>query len=395
MTAQLFGTRFEEIYVTAELARRPARASVPTAQRRAIHTLMERMVGQPSAVLPAFVDLAMKANRGVSAGLSLLRSEPGPAVFVWKHLRGSLAAFEGAETPRDFSPCGVTLDTDGPVLSRHPERVYDWISSADIVVPELLLVPLRAGQAQIGTLWIVADRQGHFHQGHAQAMTELANFVSVALRIEDRLAKQRQALEEQEILAREMGHRVKNMFALTESLMRRSARTAASKEELTDIFSSRLHALADAHALVSRNLREVGRPPRASTLEELIHAVVAPHNGLSQLRVSGSKIPCGAHTTNGVALIIHELATNAVKHGALRTADGHVDVTWRIVGDRTIVVWREGSPTMIDPRTGDAGFGMKLLERTIRAQFDGTVAYAWLDCGLRVTLDLATSQLGS
>ncbi|MCX7355881.1 MAG: hypothetical protein NTY59_13835 [Alphaproteobacteria bacterium] len=112
------------------------------------------MADHPEEVLPRFVDLAMEITGGISAGLSLYEENPAPGVFRWRYLRGVLAPFENATTPRNFSPCGITLDRNGPVLSLHPERVYDWISNADIVVPEVLLVPLYlGGKEPLGTLW--------------------------------------------------------------------------------------------------------------------------------------------------------------------------------------------------------------------------------------------------
>ena len=135
---------------------------------------------------------------GVSAGLSLYEENPAPGVFRWQYLRGVLAPFDGATTPRDFSPCGITLDRNGPVLSLHPERVYDWIADANIVVPEVLLVPLYlGGKVPLGTLWIVSDREGHFDSGHARAMTELATFVGIALRMVRSEQRLNQALEAQ------------------------------------------------------------------------------------------------------------------------------------------------------------------------------------------------------
>ena len=110
-----------------------------------------------------------------------------------------LAPFNGATTPRDFSPCGITLDRNAPVLAQHPERVYGWIADANIVVPEVLLVPLYlGGKVPLGTLWIVSDREGHFDSGHARALTELAAFVGIALRMVRSEHRLNQALEAQE-----------------------------------------------------------------------------------------------------------------------------------------------------------------------------------------------------
>src|SRR5690606_30993592 len=125
--------------------------------------LGRQIAADPDNALPKFVALAMELTGASSAGLSLYESGPHDGVFRWTHLQGSFARFEDATTPRNYSPCGVTLDRDAPVLSRHPERYYEWISDAGIVVPEVLLVPLPIGAEEpLGTLWVVGDEEGHF-----------------------------------------------------------------------------------------------------------------------------------------------------------------------------------------------------------------------------------------
>src|SRR5580698_10665629 len=183
-TLQTLEPSIASVFITDELERRPPKKTDYLKEKLALQDLAARMANQPEEVLPRFVDLAMDITGGISAGLSLFEPTPAPGVFRWSYLRGVLAPFTGATTPRNFSPCGITLDRNAPVLSLHPERVYDWISDANIVVPEVLLVPLYLGEkVPLGTLWIVSDREGHFDSGHARAITELAAFVGIALRM--------------------------------------------------------------------------------------------------------------------------------------------------------------------------------------------------------------------
>jgi PAS domain S-box-containing protein len=188
-----------DVFITDELDRRAPKKTDYLQEKLALQDLAARMVDQPEEVLPRFVDLALEMTDGVSAGVSLYEEDPPPGVFRWQYLRGVLAPFNGATTPRDFSPCGITLDRNAPVLSLHPERVYGWIADANIVVPEVLLVPLYlGGGVPLGTLWIVSDREGHFDSGHARALTELAAFVGIALRMVRSEHRLHQALEAQE-----------------------------------------------------------------------------------------------------------------------------------------------------------------------------------------------------
>src|SRR5215467_4382100 len=121
-----------DVFISDELDRRAPKKTDYLQEKLALQELAVRMADQPEEVLPKFVDLALEMTGGVSAGLSLYEADPAPGVFRWRYLRGELASFDGATTPRDFSPCGITLDRKAPVLSRHPERVYSWIADANI-----------------------------------------------------------------------------------------------------------------------------------------------------------------------------------------------------------------------------------------------------------------------
>ena len=388
-----------DLYITDALDSRPAPAADYRQEMLAIQELATRMADSPDEVLPRFVDLAMEMTGGTSAGISLYEHDPSPGIFRWRFLRGELAPFDGATTPRNFSPCGVTLDRNGPVLALHPERAYDWISDANIVVPEVLLVPLyMRGADPIGTLWIVSGEVGHFTRSHARAMTELASFVGIALRMRDAEDRLQAALVEQQTLAKEMSHRVKNLFAITDGMVRASARGSVSKDDFAKALSGRLHALASAHSLVSRNLAEVGRTPRTGDIGTLIRAVVLPHQSggpgdAMRINIEGPEVRCGDHAINGVALIFHELVTNAAKYGALSGDDGFVDVAWRLEADTLIVTWAEhGGPALAGP-PAHAGFGSALVKSTVTSQLGGAISNVWDAGGLKVEIRVAVDRL--
>lgn len=392
----MLGTPFplpSEVFITEELQRRPVGKPDYLREKRALQELAFRMVDGPQEVLPKFVGLAMEMTGGTSAGLSLYE-EPG--LFRWRHVAGALSVFEGATTPRNYSPCGVTLDLAAPVLTRHAETLYSWIAEADIVVPEVLLVPLFVGEdAPLGTLWIVSDLEGHFNRGHARLATELATFVGIALKMRRTEERLRLALEEQETLAREMQHRIKNLFALVGGMIRFTARRSGTPEEMAESLSGRLQALAQAHSMATR--RHGGQGGNGLELRALVSAVVEPHDSLvgpSRFMLQGEPIVCPERVLSGLALVIHELATNAAKYGALSTDSGQVSVAWRTSADRLELSWQEyGGPEIDLPPTGE-GFGGRLVRSTIERQFNGNVAYDWLRGGLTVTLSLPLSCLG-
>lgn len=387
------------LYITDELERRRVPPADYLREKNAIQDLAKYLGERPAEVLPRFVQLAMEMTDGTSAGLSLLEPVPMPGVFRWRYLTGVLAAFEDATTPRDYSPCGFTLDRRGPVLSSHPERFYSWIADANIVVPEVLLVPLFLGDLEpMGTLWIVAGDEGHFHAEHARIATELASFVGVAvklLRTEQRLQT---ALEEQELLTKEMSHRVKNLFAVTDVMVQMSSRGARSKEEMAESIRGRIHALASAHALIRRSFSSTTTSSPPPNLFELLTAVLKPHENEVEpanprFTLSGPALVCGERALNGIALVFHELATNAAKYGALTTQQGRVEIAWVKDHETVSFNWRERGGPRVEREPATSGFGTRLLRDTVQTQFLGSLKQSWNSDGLCVEISIPLSRL--
>lgn len=381
---------------TVDLSQRPVPPSDAAQEKAALLQLAGRMHDGPGEVLPKFVELAMELTGAISAGVSLLeQTEPFP-VFRWHSLRGILSPFNGATTPRDYSPCGITLDRGAPTLAIHPERVYDWIPSG-LSLPEVLLVPLYIGRTEpLGTLWVVADRIGYFHCGHGATLQELADFIGVALKMARSEQELLQALEQQELLTREMSHRLKNLFATVDGIIRISARSTNSKDDLVALLSGRLHALAAAHSLVKPSFSDV--QGAASNLADLISIVIEPHKpaaifGRSRFSLEGPAILCGEQSVNGLALVFHELTTNAAKYGALRGDNGRVDIVWKVNGDDLSITWREDGGGEITFPPVSKGFGSTLVDATVTRQFGGILNYDWRKTGLSVNIALPLSRL--
>jgi hypothetical protein len=302
-----------DIFISDELQRRPPIKTDYLQEKLALQDLAQQMIDGPADILSRLVDLAREICGGDSAGISLYEENPAPGIFRWHYLRGVLAKFEGATTPRQFSPCGICLDRNAPVLASRPERIYGWIAAAGIAVPELLLVPLYVGGGEpLGTLWVVGDAEGHFHSGHSRVLTELSAFAGIAIRMQRTEHGLQRALERQETLAREMSHRVKNVFAIADGMVRFGARNASNPQEMARILSGRLSALAAAHDLACRT---VGDEPSAAGAElgDLVRTIVRPHEGSagSRIKIDGPLVKLGQSAANGLALVLHELATNA------------------------------------------------------------------------------------
>ncbi|MGY3444769.1 CheR family methyltransferase [Bradyrhizobium sp. USDA 4473] len=198
------------------------------------------------------------------------------------------------------------------------------------------------------------------------------------------------AEERQRLLLAELQHRVRNTLGVVRSIARRSAETSSSVEEYSSHLDGRLNAFARTQSLVTRD-PESGVDLEYLVVEELL--AYNAHEG-EQLQVSGPPVRLQPKAAETFALAIHELATNALKYGALSQATGRIDVSWRFDGDsdpqQLMFDWRErGGPAVSSPRR--KGFGSELLERTLAFEFKGKTTLAFNSSGLHATIAIPMS----
>lgn len=375
-----------DVDITNQLIQRRAPAPDYLGETRAIQDLAGRMADIPDEVLPRLTGLALEMCEAASAGISVLEGDS----FLWMSLVGKLAVFEGTTAPLHNSPCGVCLERLAPTLMERPERVYRWIADAGVDVPEVLLIPLRFNDgAPIGTIWVVAHEGQHFHAGHARVMTELALFAGSALKVIRSAAALKEALAKEETFAREMSHRVKNFFSVANGLVRMTARHSPTKEHMVENLLHRLNALADAHALAQGHRAETDHQP--VLLTAIIETVLRPY---CEPAATGPVVHLTPDATSNFTLVLHELATNAAKHGALRTPSGSIALTWRVTEDGLELDWieRTGSLTIRAPER--MGFGTTLL-RNLIAAMGGSIDKVWAANGLEVRITLPSTCLAA
>lgn len=204
----------------------------------------------------------------------------------------------------------------------------------------------------------------------------------------------KQAEEANELLAGEMSHRVKNLITIAGALTTMTSRSAATTEDMARSLTERLAALGRAHDLV----RPVpGQSENAALLGDLLSVLLTPYDDLGafsgRVRVSVPRMRIGESAATNLALILHELATNSVKYGALSVATGLLDVSCQIEGDEAVIVWteREGPPVVAP--ASSAGFGSKLVKKIVSHQFDGSLTYDWPEEGAIATLRIRADKL--
>lgn len=205
------------------------------------------------------------------------------------------------------------------------------------------------------------------------------------------VTERRRAEERQALLLREMDHRVKNLFALTGSLVQLSARSAETPAELAKSVVDRLTALSRAHSLTMTEASAVV-PATGSDrgLHALLSAILEPFQSdrTERIIVEGDDTELPNDMITPLALLLYELATNAVKHGGLSTADGRVAIRSRAKPECITLEWKElGGPSVDGPRAFD-GFGGKLIMATARQL--GKVEHHWEEDGLKVDILVST-----
>ncbi|MBV9078847.1 MAG: PAS domain-containing protein [Methylobacteriaceae bacterium] len=195
------------------------------------------------------------------------------------------------------------------------------------------------------------------------------------------------AEEQRELIARELSHRIKNIFAVVTSLVSFTSRGDAAAKPFAGKLLARLHALARAHDYV----RPHSQPERPDdSLLGLVRLVVAPYEGEAgtaaalRFRVDGDDCPVGSHAATAVALIVHELATNAIKYGALSRPHGRVSVRGERRADDYLLVWRERGGPPVTQAPDRRGFGTILAHRAATGQLGAEIEQDWAPDGLTV-----------
>ena len=204
----------------------------------------------------------------------------------------------------------------------------------------------------------------------------------------------KQAEEGHELLAGEMSHRVKNLLAIATGLTAITSRSAKTAADMAQELTHRLTALGRAHDLV-RPLP--GQGAKAALLGDLFTVLLAPYDDMGafsgRVRVSVPRMGVGEQAATTLALVVHELATNSLKYGALSSQEGVLDISCAPHDTEVTVVWTERGGPPVEALTGDGGYGSKLLNRGMTVQLGGSISCDWNSEGVIVTLKMTKDRL--
>jgi PAS domain S-box-containing protein len=208
------------------------------------------------------------------------------------------------------------------------------------------------------------------------------------------ITERKRAQDQQQLLMREMNHRIKNLFALAASVVNLSARNSESVVALKESVLSRLQALSQAHALtMTQNPAHSAVPV---SLHALIRAIVLPYESgrdAARSTISGDDVELSPSSITAFALLLHEFATNAAKYGALSTLDGSLDIDCRAGPERLRLTWIERGGPAVERQMASEGFG-SMLTRASAQSLGGGVTYDWNSDGVTIVLDCSLERIG-
>jgi PAS domain S-box-containing protein len=227
----------------------------------------------------------------------------------------------------------------------------------------------------------------------------VAGKVVGASKIARDITERKSAQERQDLLLREMDHRIKNLFALAVSIVDLSGRSALDVPDLVKSARERLSALARAHALtLSRGASDDRGQTKPTTLHALIRAIVAPHEAIQNERgprfaIAGSDFEITGPAISSLALLLHEFSTNSAKYGALSTLNGQIEIVSAEHGQTVVLTWTErGGPALTSAPDGE-GFGAVLTRAAVKGQLGGDISQDWRPEGLVIRLSVLRERL--
>ena len=226
------------------------------------------------------------------------------------------------------------------------------------------------------------------------------------------ITDEKRLLEREQLLAREMNHRVQNIFAVVSGMVGMSARMSSSVDGFKEAILGRLRAMATAHSLIQPRLAGESLDQVDVNLQTLAASVLGPYMlGADRVTLDGPCVMVGPREASGLALILHEWGTNAAKHGALSRPDGRLSVKWHWLeawdtdprknsdadagsgigvgsGASLRITWTESGGPPVTGTPGRQGFGSRLVRGTARPPAFSAVRTRWGKGGVVHELDV-------
>jgi two-component sensor histidine kinase/DNA-binding response OmpR family regulator len=223
--------------------------------------------------------------------------------------------------------------------------------------------------------------------GTAAASFDAANRLVRVSGVTIDVTERKEAEERQDLLSREVDHRARNALAVVQSIVRLTR--ANNVEGYVAAVEGRIKALARAHALLS------DARWHSADLGALVAEELAPYRAgeVDKVQVTGPNVSLPPHMAQGLALALHELATNAAKHGALSSLLGKLSLSWQLRPDYLVLQWIETGGPRVSPPSARS-FGLKVIRTSIENQLNGKAIFEWAPTGMQCTLAIPLGSAG-
>ena len=319
--------RLEDILITEKLKSRRRRKPNAHAENAAMQGLARVMASAPNDLIDTLLRTALELCSAGTAGLSLLETPPqGDAIFRWTNLAGALSKHIGGTTPRNFSPCGVTLDRSAPQLFAYPGRRFQYFNGLDFTIVEALVIPVDLGGQVPGTIWIVShDDEVKFDCEDARIMIGLADFTSCALRM-TRLSEIRQTARLEG--AKEIAAHKRTETALRQTQASMEMDITARTAQLEQLTARLIHLQDEERRHLARDLHDSAGQYLAG-IQMNLSALLRPNSGLedaARARVSDS-MDMAKLCTSEIRTISYLLHPPLLDETGLRSA-----ISWYVEG---------------------------------------------------------------
>jgi PAS domain S-box-containing protein len=345
-----------------------------TRELEQLNLKLERHVAERTAELEASNMRLVQSEQGRS--LALVAGQMGSWEWDIAANRGSWD--EGQYRIFGVEPKNFQISTDNIRNLLHPD---DWEPLRQVVLR------MAKGERTQQVEFRVRRPNGELRwcTGTAAASVDAAGDVARISGVTIDVTERKEAEERQVLLAREVDHRARNALAIIQSIIRLTR--AKTVDDYVATVEGRIKALALAHTLLSDSRWH------GADLGTLVAEEFAPYRTGNKVQLEGPNVSLSPATAQGIALALHELATNAAKHGALSSLKGKVGLTWQLQSDILTLHWVEsGGPPIKTPSS--RSFGLKVIKASIEQQLGGQTTFDWNPKGLRCDLAIALREAG-
>jgi PAS domain S-box-containing protein len=356
-----------KVKVFAELFRK-------TRQLEQLNADLERRVAERTAELEASNARLRESERRRS--LALAAGQMGS--WDWDLVTGECQWDAGQHRIFGVNPGEIELTLEGVRPLIHPE---------DLTRIEKIV---RKGASESNTFQTEArivrpDGQTRWCICAAAMTSDTLGNVTRASGVTIDITELKEAEARRTLLVREVDHRARNALAIVQSIVRMTK--SKSIDSYVSTVEGRIAALSTAHALLAESRWE------GASLNRLVDEELAPYRSadVERLTITGPAVFLKPETAQIIALVLHELATNAVKYGALSDAAGKVSLRWQCERNKLGLQWEEtGGPPVTPPTT--KGYGTKVITASIQQQLSGAATFDWRPEGLSFTMEISVGD---